>query len=60
MSFTEPRFESNRALWTLLDKKIGNRAFMKKEDLKKAADKSWSNIDNHQIKCFVESMPNAC
>ena len=44
-------------LRTLLDKKIGNRAFTKKEDLKKAVVKSWSNIDNNQIKCLVESMP---
>ena len=41
----------------LLDKKIGNRVFTKKEDFKKAVVKSWSNIDNNQIKCLVESMP---
>ena len=44
-------------LWTSLGKKIGNRAFTKKEDLKKAVVKSWSNIDYNQIKCLVESMP---
>ena len=44
-------------LWILLDKKIGNRVFTKKEDFKKAVVKSWSNIDNNQIKCLVESMP---
>ena len=41
----------------LLDKKIGNRVFTKKEDFKKAVVKPWSNIDNNQIKCLVESMP---
>ena len=43
-------------LWTLLDKKIDNRALTKKEDLKKAVVKSWTNIDNNQIECLVESM----
>jgi transposase len=44
-------------LWTLLDKKLGTRSFIKKVDLKKSVVKSWSNIDNNQIKCLVESMP---
>ena len=30
---------------------------MKKEDFKKAVVKSWSNIDNNQTKCLLESMP---
>ena len=59
MAFTEQSSDLNpiEPLWTLLDKKIANRAFTKKEDLKKAVVKSWSNIDNNQIKYLVESMP---
>ena len=44
-------------LWSILDRKIGERSFTRKEALKEAVQKAWCEMDIKQTKSLVESMP---
>lgn len=43
-------------LWSILDRKIGDRSFRKKEELKAAVEKAWTEIHPSETKKLVESM----
>lgn len=45
-------------LWALLDRKIGERLFSKKDDLKRAVTDAWGAMDQKQIRKLIESMPS--
>lgn len=44
-------------LWYILDRKIGDRAFRKKDDLKAAMVEAWEKITPEETKSLIESMP---
>lgn len=43
-------------LWAILDRKIGDRSFRKKEELKVAVEKAWAEISSDETQKLVESM----
>ena len=45
-------------LWNVLDRKIGDRAFRRKDDLKEAIMSAWDNITTKETQNLVNSMPN--
>ena len=45
-------------LWYILDRKIGDRAFRRKDDLKEAIMSAWDNIKTKETQNLVNSMPN--
>lgn len=44
-------------LWAILDRKIGDRSFSKKGELKEAVKKAWNEIKPEEVQKLIESMP---
>ena len=44
-------------MWEILDRKIGDRSFSKKDNLKVAIEEAWEKIQPEETKSLVESMP---
>ena len=46
-------------LWEIVDRKIGDRSFSKKDNLKVAIEEAWEKIQPDETKSLVESMPRS-
>ena len=44
-------------LWEILDRKIGDQSFSKKDNLKVAIEEAWEKIQPEETKSLVKSMP---
>ena len=52
-----PDLNSIEHLWEILDRKIVDRSFSKKDNLKVAIEEAWEKIQPEETKSLVESMP---